>query len=117
MVTCEVWNCWARSATRTLPSCCIISRIARRRSSLSILFPTPVSMVFRQSVFDFFLYSMILFCSMANSLVGLAKSRSGARDAGENLDNHHKTEVKVSTRNNFQRSSVLTEAGCPLSAG
>src|SRR2546423_14852865 len=111
MVTCEVWNCWARSATRTLPSCCIISRMARRRSSLSILFPTSVSMVFGQSVLDFFLYSMILLYSMANSLFALRNLvQMRGQDARENLDNHHKTEV--STRNNFNRSSVLTEAGC-----
>jgi len=55
-------------------------------------------MVFRQWVFDFFLYSMILFCSIANSLFGFAKPRSSVK-MPENLDNHHKTEVKVSTRN------------------
>src|SRR4029077_18708361 len=100
MVTCEVWNCSARSATRTLPSCCIISRMARRRSSLSILLPTAVFMVFRQSVFDFFLYSMILFRSMANSLLAWRNLVQAPR-GGKNLDNHYKTEVKVSTRNHL----------------
>src|ERR1022692_119408 len=36
MVTCEVWNCRARSITRTRPSRCNCSRIALCRSSLSI---------------------------------------------------------------------------------
>jgi hypothetical protein len=73
-------------------------------------------MVFRQSVFDFFLYSMILFPSMANSLFGLAKPRSVAK--GKNLDNHHKTEVKVSTRNHFSTKLGLDRSWMPyLSAG
>src|SRR5271166_3775270 len=36
IVTCDVWNCRAKSITRTRPSRCSCSRIARCRSSLSI---------------------------------------------------------------------------------
>jgi hypothetical protein len=73
-------------------------------------------MVFGQSVLDFFLYSMILLYSMANSLFALRNLvQMRGQDARENLDNHHKTEVKVSTRNNFKRSSVLTESWMHLS--
>src|SRR5271165_4679162 len=61
MVTCEVRNRLARSTTRTLPSCCIISRMARRRSSLSRLFPSAACMSLLWLNRQFLLYRRLSF--------------------------------------------------------
>jgi hypothetical protein len=68
-------------------------------------------MVSRQSAFDFFLYSMILFCSMTNSLLAWRNLVQAPRLPGKIIDNLHKTEVKVSIRNNL--NEARTEAGLP----
>src|ERR1035438_10507047 len=61
MVTCEVRNRFARSTTRTLPSCCIVSMMARRRSSLSRLFPSTACTSRLSVICRFLLYRTLWF--------------------------------------------------------